>query len=112
MELYTMITDSPRAITKELGERLKRARLNRNMTQLEVAEKTGVSRKTVLNAEKGMSQLESFVAIMIALELTDHIYLFLPPQHISPLQLAKMYGKKRERASRSKVKAIKDEQIW
>lgn len=107
-----MNADSPNAIARELGERLKQARLNRNMTQSEIAEETGLSRKTVLKAEKGMAQLESFIAIMSVLELTTQLDLFLPPQHISPLQLAKMHGKRRERASSPKVKIVKIEQTW
>jgi putative transcriptional regulator len=84
---------------EEIGERLKQARLNRDFTQSEVAVLAGVARKTVLNAEKGKVQLEILIAIMMALDLTDQIDLFLPKQQISPLQLAKLQGKKRQRAS-------------
>lgn len=84
---------------EEIGERLKQARLNRDLTQSEVAVLAGVARKTVLNAEKGKVQLEILIAIMMALDLTDQIDLFLPKQEISPLQLAKLQGKKRQRAS-------------
>lgn len=90
---------SPSAIAAELGERLKRARLNLNLTQAEIAYQVGVSRKTVLNAEKGIAQLDIFVAIMSALNLTGQLDLFLPVQIISPLQLLKLQGKVRERAS-------------
>ena len=90
---------SPEAITEQLGQRLKQARLNADMTQAEVAEFAGVSRKVVLNAEKGKVQLEALVAIMLALNLTSQLDLFLPDQEISPLQLAKLKGKKRKRAS-------------
>jgi putative transcriptional regulator len=84
---------------EEIGERLKQARLNRDFTQSEVAVLAGVARKTVLNAEKGKVQLEILIAIMMALDLTDQIDLFIPKQEISPLQLAKLQGKKRQRAS-------------
>tara|TARA_R110000851_G_scaffold4753_4_gene19681 strand:- start:2922 stop:3245 length:324 start_codon:yes stop_codon:yes gene_type:complete len=84
---------------EEIGDRLKQARLNRDLTQSEVAVLAGVARKTVLNAEKGKVQLEILIAIMMALDLTDQIDLFLPKQEISPLQLAKLQGKKRQRAS-------------
>lgn len=87
------------AIAEELGERLKQARLNRDLTQSEVAHLTGVTRKTVLNAEKGKAQLETFIAILIALGLTAQLDLFLPKQALSPVQLAKLQGKKRQRAS-------------
>lgn len=88
------------AIAEELGERLKQARLNQNLTQSEVAEFAGIARKTVINAEKGKAQLDIFVAIMQALSLTEQLDLFLPKQPISPLQLAKLQGKKRQRASK------------
>ena len=59
-----MITEnkSPAAIAETLGERLKQARLNHDMTQAEVAALAGLSRKVVLNAEKGKIQLEGLVA--------------------------------------------------
>ncbi|MGL5089345.1 MAG: helix-turn-helix transcriptional regulator [Aeromonas sobria] len=108
-----MINDmSPSAITEELGGRLKQARLNCDLTQSEVASLAGVSRKAVLNAEKGMAQLETFVAIMIALDLTAQLDLFLPKQIISPLQLAKLQGKKRERASRLRTVKAEDKSEW
>ncbi|VAW56492.1 hypothetical protein MNBD_GAMMA07-2196 [hydrothermal vent metagenome] len=92
---------SPAAVVIELGERLKQARLNINMTQSEVADIAGINRKGVLNAEKDNVKLESLVAIMMALKLTDNINQFLPDQPISPLQLAKLTGKKRQRSSGS-----------
>lgn len=90
---------SPSALAEELGQRLKLARLNVDLTQTEVAERAGVSRKAVLNAEKGHAQLETFIAILGALNLLDQLDLFLPKQTISPLQLAKLQGKQRQRAS-------------
>ena len=87
------------ALAEKIGERLKQARLNRDFTQSEVAALSGVARKTVLNAEKGKVQLTIMIAIMMALGLTDQIDLFLPKQEFSPLQLAKLQGKKRQRAS-------------
>ncbi len=99
---------SPAAIAEVLGERLKQARLNVDITQAEVAELAGVSRKVVLNAEKGKVQLEALVAIMVALNLTEQLDQFLPKQTISPIQLSKLQGKKRQRASGHRM--IKDEE--
>jgi len=93
---------SPAVIAEELGNRLKQARLNADLTQAEVASRTGLNRRTILNAEKGKVQLENFVAILVALGMADQLNLFLPLQEISPIQLAKLKGKKRQRASRSK----------
>ncbi len=97
---------SPIAIAEELGNRLKQARLNANLSQTEVAKRTGLNRRTILNAEKGKVQLENFIAILASLDLADQLNLFLPVQEISPVQLAKLKGQKRQRAS--KVKNTKD----
>jgi putative transcriptional regulator len=88
------------AIAEELGERLKQARLNADLTQIRLAELAGVSRKLVLTAEKGKVQLEVFVALMLALDMAEQLDQFLPHQTISPLQLAKLQAKQRKRASR------------
>ena len=105
---------SARAISVEIGERLKNARLNADYTQKELAVKSGLSIKAVTNSEKGKSTLESVIAILIALELTSQLEFFIPKQTISPIQLAKLAGKKRQRATGSK-KAItknKGEDLW
>jgi putative transcriptional regulator len=106
---------SPIAIAEQLGERLKQARLNADLTQAEVASRTGLNRRTILNAEKGKVQLKSLVAILQSLGMVEQINIFLPVQEISPLQLAKLKGKKRQRASRSqkrKLQKREDTSLW
>lgn len=44
-------SDNPAYIAEVLGQRLKRARLNRDMTQVEVADRAWVSKRTVLKVE-------------------------------------------------------------
>lgn len=100
------------ALAKMIGERLKQARLNRDLTQSDVAIRAGLARKTVLNAEKGKVQLENLMAIMLALDLTEQLDRFLPPPEISPLQLAKLQGKQRQRASGQRREAEEDSPTW
>lgn len=90
---------TPHAIATELGDRIRIARLNADLTQKELAEKAGISIKAVTNSEKGKSTLESFVAILVALKMTAQLNAFIPKQQISPIQLAKLQGKKRQRAT-------------
>ncbi|MCF2950337.1 helix-turn-helix domain-containing protein [Paraglaciecola aquimarina] len=94
--------DSTKTIISELGDRIRLARLNADLTQKELANEAGISLKAVTNSEKGKSTLESFVAIMVALDLTEHLNTFLPKQDISPVQLAKLQGKTRQRATGTK----------
>ena len=106
---------SPAAIAEQLGDRLKQARLNSDLSQAELASRTGLNRRTILNAEKGNVQLKNLIAIIVSLDMADHLNLFLPVQEISPLQLAKLKGKKRQRASRSqkrKSQIREDKSLW
>lgn len=103
---------SPEALAEALGERLKQARLNSDLTQTEVASLAGVSRKTVLNAEKGRVQLEALIAILAALDLTSHLDNFLPEQPLSPIQLAKRQGRQRQRASGQRKSSSNGDPQW
>jgi putative transcriptional regulator len=102
---------TPVAIAEELGQRLRQARLNADLTQAEVASRTGLSRRTVLNAEKGQVQLENLVAILAALGMVNQLDVFLPVQEVSPIQLAKLKGRQRQRASKVETKADKVKQV-
>lgn len=103
---------SPAAIAEKIGNRLKQARLNADMSQVEVAQQAGVSRRTVLNAEKGQVRLESLVAIMGVLGLTGQLEHFLPVQEISPIQLARLKGRKRQRASGKRSLSEPESSEW
>ncbi len=104
--------NTPAAIAAVIGERLKKARLNRNMTQMKVAERAGVSRLAVLNAEKGNVRLKVLIAILSALDLAGELDLFLPGQEVSPVQLARLRGKARQRASGQRGKRVEEPSPW
>jgi putative transcriptional regulator len=103
---------SPGAIVAILGQRLKLARLNANMSQEGLATKAGVSRPTIVSAENGRVQLESFVAIIQALNAIDQLDLMFAEPEISPLQLVKMQGKRRARASKKSVTIEPQKGTW
>ena len=59
------------AMQRELGARLRAARIQRQMTQADVANAAGVSRPTVIAMEAGQStSLQNILAIMLALNLS------------------------------------------
>ena len=106
---------APAAIAAELGNRLKQSRLNADLTQAEVAARAGLNRRTILNAEKGKVQLKNLAAILVAMNMTGQLNMFLPPQEISPIQLAKLRGQERQRASKTKKKntgSKEDKSSW
>ena len=92
-------SDSPIYIASVLGARLKSIRLNRDMTQEEVASKAWVSRRTVLNAEKGSVKLSDLIAILSALNMLNNFNVLIPEVPLSPIELLKLQGKVRKRAS-------------
>ena len=94
---------SDRAVLRELGGRLRRARLERNRTQRWVAEQAGLNRMTVAKVERGVpAGLLTLVQILRALGMLDELDGFLPDPGVSPLELARRKGRERRRASRER----------
>lgn len=84
-----------------VGGRLRAYRLQRNLTVEEVATKGGLSRNTVLNAERGANpRLVTVIRLLRALDRLDALDAFLPTPRISPLALLEGKGKPRRRASK------------
>ena len=92
---------SDNAILREIGDRLKNKRLSRNFSQQRLAENSGLNRTTVRDIEKGSnSSLLTLIQVLRGLNSLEEFDSFLPEPGVSPLQLAKMKGKQRRRASR------------
>ena len=76
-------------------------------------EKTGIHRVTISKIENGQqSSLLSFIQILRGLEELEKLDNIVSEESLSPLQLAKLEGKKRQRASRKtndKITNIKQE---
>lgn len=99
MNFYSL---SDKGILRELGMRIKRRRLNRNIPQQELADMSGLGRTTISDLEQGKPfGMLTLIKILRALEGLEELDSFLPDPGISPLQLAKMKGKKRRRARKS-----------
>lgn len=97
---------------REIGSRLAQYRLNRNMTQDTLANEAGVSKRTIIRVEQGHStQASNLIRILRALKLLGNLEALIPEPAISPIQQAKMQGKKRKRAS-SPPKKPKSDAPW
>ena len=105
MRIAKQATDA--AILTELGGRLTRVRLDRNLTQSQLAEEAGVSKRTVQRLESGDAspQLSGFIRVCRVLGLVERFDLLVPEPVASPVEQLKLGGKRRKRAS--KVKAAK-----
>ena len=93
---------SDASVLADLGERLTSARLARNLTQSELAQTAGVSKRTVERLEAGRSgQLTSFVRVLRALDLLGGLEAALPAAEPGPMDLLRRDGRAPKRASRS-----------
>jgi transcriptional regulator with XRE-family HTH domain len=103
MKITKQATDA--AILTELGGRLTRVRLERNLTQAQLAEQAGVSKRTVQRLESGdvSPQLSGFIRVCRVLDLIEHFDLLVPEPVPSPVEQLKLGGKRRKRASAPKA---------
>lgn len=93
-------------ILGELGTRLRRERLDRDWTLAEVAERSGVSERTIRTAESGGSfTMVTLLSLLRAYGLLGRLDALLPDAGPSPIQLADRQGEPRQRASRRRESA-------
>jgi transcriptional regulator with XRE-family HTH domain len=80
-------------------------RLEKNLTQVQLAEQAGVSKSTVQRLESGdvSPQLSGFIRVCRVLDLIERLDLLVPETLPSPVTQLKLGGKRRQRASRAKA---------
>lgn len=101
------------AILETLGDFIRETRLNQGKTQQFVAESGGVSRSTLVQFENGKGgTLLSFIQILRSLEQFYLLEGFEVKTQLSPLQLAELAQKKRQRAQKTKSISQKRESSW
>ena len=103
MKITKQATDE--AILSELGGRLARVRLEQNLTQAQLAEQAGVSKRTVERLESGgvATQLSGFIRVCRVLDVIERFDALVPEPVPSPVEQLKLGGRKRRRASATKT---------
>lgn len=106
--LYYSPTDE---VLGELGKRIKALRVSVPLTQQELAEKAGLSKRTISSLESGsdvsFSTVVEVLRVLGKLQILDSL---LPEQQIRPSQIVSG-GKVRERATK-KLKEEADKTGW
>ena len=106
-------TISDTTALEELGRRIARYRLNRNQTQEALAAEAGVSLPTIQRIEHGRSsQTANLVRVLRALKLLENLDALIPEPTVSPIQQARLQGKKRRRASSGRMPPPKEPWSW
>lgn len=97
MKLSNELADS--AILEELGSRLERRRVDANLTQAELAEAAGVSKRTLERIEAGDStDFAMLIRVLRALKLIEGLESLIPDLPQSPITLLRHRGRERKRA--------------
>ncbi len=108
-KLKTMTDD---AVLEELGRRLERRRLDLQLTQAKLAEEAGVSKRTVERIEAGAAaQTLSLIRILRVLDILQGLDQLIPETGPRPMDLLKLKGKERKRASSSSA-ANQSGEVW
>jgi len=90
-------------VAKDLGQRLERLRLSRNLRRADLAAAAGLSVGTLTRLETtGRATVETLVRAMTALLLSDHLEVLLPDATLRPIERVDTGGKQRRRARPAK----------
>lgn len=113
MPIDAGLTDD--AVLEELGRRIARTRLERNLTQSELSTEAGVGLATVQRLEAGHAvRTTSLIRVLRELEVLDALNLLVPEPTPSPIELLSLHGKRRRRAGspRSAEAAPDESRPW
>jgi len=98
MQISPLLSDD--IILAELGARIARCRIERHLTQANLAEQAGVAKRTVERIEAGAAaQMSSMIRVFRVLDLLPNLDRMIPAAGPRPMDLLKRKGKVRRRAS-------------
>lgn len=101
MKITSELTD--RAVLREVGDRLESRRLDAGMTQSQLAEEAGISKRTVERIEAGRStDFVMLLRVLRVLRLLEALDQLVPDLPQSPLTLLKGRGRTRKRVRHSR----------
>lgn len=96
---------SDKDIIRKWGEKLKALRIEANLSQTELAQKTGMSRSSIAEIEKGRNfSMASLISISRVLEILDVYEFFLKEEtyELSPMEIYEKQKNKKQRSGYKK----------
>lgn len=101
MKINDLASDD--AILTEFGQRIAKHRIAAQLTQAQVADQAGISKRTLERIESGeAAQMSNVIRIFRVLGLLSVLEGLIPEQKPSPMDLLKLKGKTRQRVSTRK----------
>lgn len=96
---------SDKELIRKWGEKLKALRIEANLSQTELAQKTGMSRSSIAEIEKGRNfSIASLISISRSLKLLDEFEFFLKKEtyELTPMEIYEKEKKKKKRGGYKK----------
>jgi transcriptional regulator with XRE-family HTH domain len=101
MKITAELTD--KAVLHEIGDRLERRRIDAGLTQAQLAEEAGISKRTVERIEAGHgTDFVMLLRVLRVLKLLEALDQLVPDLPQSPLVLLKGRGRVRKRVVHSR----------
>jgi len=111
MKIENTLTDE--TILAELGSRITQRRVELRLTQISLAEKAGVAKRTVERIEAGATaQMSTMIRIFRVLDLLPGIDGLMPEAGLRPMEMLKPKKAVRKRASSAQKKFIGTPWHW
>ncbi|MCX7555147.1 helix-turn-helix transcriptional regulator [Marinicella sp. S1101] len=95
--LFESMNDA--AVAAEIGQRIRQLRLEKNLTQQQVADEVGLSRLSYRRLETGEAKFVNVIAVLRFLGGLEALNQAIPETVFSPIEQLKLQGRKRQRAS-------------
>ena len=90
-----------------MGSRLRELRLLKNLDQVSLAERAGVSLNALKHLETGKgARVSSLIKVLRGLDRTDWLQTLTPAVSISPIQMLKRENREPKRARRRPRKVV------
>jgi putative transcriptional regulator len=106
-------SNSDDAVLSEVGRRLARTRLERNLSQEQLAIEAGVSKATIERMEAGEPvKSTSLVRVLRALGRLEALDRLLPEPLPSPIERVRLQGRQRRRAASPRRVKAKEAEPW
>jgi putative transcriptional regulator len=111
MRITSNISDD--AVLREIGERLARTRLERNVTQGALATEAGVSKATIERLEAGEPvKSTNLIRVLRALGLLEGLDRLVPEPLPSPVERLRLQGRRRRRARTPRTGSEPHTESW
>lgn len=105
--------NSDEAVLKEVGRRLARTRLERNLSQEQLAIEAGVSKATIERLEAGEpAKSTSLIRVLRPLGRLEALDRLLPEPLPSPIERLRLQGRQRQRAASPRRDRAEEAEPW